>query len=488
MKIVIFGTGNIFNQYASQIDFADVVVIADNDFYKTRTYLYGKYVISPDLLMDYEFDYVVIFNQRYSDSIFDQLRQLGIEESKIISWQYYLFFIKQNVNCFSYNCLPYIYDIFAKLNIKTVLDVNESLVKNGFFTKSENSYDIENCSLKNSIFKSFYDRTISEIKKTYDALICLDYFMNHTPDDFLSFANENIKKIRYIFFSIPYSYPKEFTEWAKYDFSVLGKIDIYNCHTVKLIVVDTKFSEKSNKDAIKNSKYDVDELKLLTVTHKKFNLPENDSMYFPIYAGKDDNNDMNISGDATKSNISYLNPLINECTALYWFWKNTNYKYVGLCHYRRYFGDGNGYLRSDKIYEFLKNYDMIVTKSIYIYPLSVKGQLRDTLQKDSFDVGFNLVRNILSEKYPEYVSDFDEYFSGHLIHSCNMFITTRSVLDRYCTWLFDIIIPAAESIDVSAYDSYSKRVIGFMAERLLSLWVLHNGLKIKEVPMVLVDN
>lgn len=486
MKIVIFGMGKIFSQYASQIDFSDVVAIVDNNFYKTRTYQYGKYVISPDLLCDYKFDYVVIFNQRNAEDIFNQLRQMGIEGDKIVSWQYYLYFMKRNVKCFSNNCLDCIHNFIAELNIKNILDIDEGLAKNGYFTRYEDfeNLTIDDYSLKSSLFKSFYKNSISKVDSCYDALICLDFFINHTISDFLEFIKENIKKTRYIIFSIPYSYPKKFTEWSEYNFSTFGKVQEYNCHTVKFVVIDTKWNEKLclEEDVVD------DDLRILTVTHKKFNLPENDPIYFPIYAGKDDENDMNIPGDATKDNISYLNPLINECTALYWFWKNTDYKYVGLCHYRRYFGDSDGFLNQKKIHDFLNNYDMIVTKAVYLYPLSIKEQLKDTLQKNSFDVGFKLVRSIIEEKYPDYLNDFDEYFDGHILYSCNMFITSRSVLDRYCSWLFDIIIPAAQKIDVSVYDCYSKRVIGFMAERLLTLWILHNGIKVKEVPMIVTEN
>ena len=41
--------------------------------------------------------------------------------------------------------------------------------------------------------------------------------------------------------------------------------------------------------------------------------------------------------DREGESIADLNPYINECTGLYWIWKNAQEDYVGLCHYRRYF-------------------------------------------------------------------------------------------------------------------------------------------------------
>ena len=99
-----------------------------------------------------------------------------------------------------------------------------------------------------------------------------------------------------------------------------------------------------------------------------------------------------------------------------------------------------------------------------------------------------MVRSIIAQKYPDYLCDFDGYFNGHYMYACNMFITSRRNLQEYCRWLFDIIIPAARSIDVTSFDSYSKRVIGFMAERLLTLWILHNGKTVKEVDMLYVSS
>ena len=48
------------------------------------------------------------------------------------------------------------------------------------------------------------------------------------------------------------------------------------------------------------------------------------------------------------------------------------------------------------------------------------------------------------------------------------------------------MIEAAEAIDVEGYDSYSQRVIGFFAERMWTVWLRKNKLKIKELPYVVV--
>ena len=41
-----------------------------------------------------------------------------------------------------------------------------------------------------------------------------------------------------------------------------------------------------------------------------------------------------------EDNINYLNPHLNEICTMYYVWKNQIYsKYVGFCHYRRFFSD-----------------------------------------------------------------------------------------------------------------------------------------------------
>ena len=67
---------------------------------------------------------------------------------------------------------------------------------------------------------------------------------------------------------------------------------------------------------------------------------------------------------------------------------------------------------------------------------------------------------------------------------CNLFVTKRNILNAYCEWLFSFLIEAAEAIDISGFDSYSKRVIGFFAERMWTVWVSRQDIKIKELPFV----
>ena len=96
----------------------------------------------------------------------------------------------------------------------------------------------------------------------------------------------------------------------------------------------------------------------------------------------------------------------------------------------------------------------------------------------------NALRGTIARVQPDYLSEFDEYLDGGWMYPCNMFVTSRPLLDAYCGWLFSIIVPAAEQFDASGYDGYSARTIGFIAERLLTLWVLHNGVRVRELPVV----
>lgn len=54
----------------------------------------------------------------------------------------------------------------------------------------------------------------------------------------------------------------------------------------------------------------------------------------------------------------------------------------------------------------------------------------------------------------------------------------KSLCDRYCSWLFDILFELEKRIDVSSYDMYQKRVFGFLSERLFTVWLHHENLRV----------
>lgn len=105
----------------------------------------------------------------------------------------------------------------------------------------------------------------------------------------------------------------------------------------------------------------------------------------------------------------------------------------------------------------------------------------------AYDCGYNKVREALIKVHPEDVNVFDYVMGLHYFYPCNMFATTWSVFDEYCQWLFSFIIPAACNIDVSVYNAYSKRVIGFFAERMMTVWVIKKKFKVEELPYITVE-
>ena len=83
-------------------------------------------------------------------------------------------------------------------------------------------------------------------------------------------------------------------------------------------------------------------IEIFVVSHKDLflSIPEN---YKVIGVGEYGvNNKERILSDCIGDNISKKNPNYCELTAIYWLWKNYDLpNYVGVCHYRRFFVDGD---------------------------------------------------------------------------------------------------------------------------------------------------
>jgi hypothetical protein len=62
------------------------------------------------------------------------------------------------------------------------------------------------------------------------------------------------------------------------------------------------------------------------------------------------------------------------------------------------------------------------------------------------------------------------------------------LFDKYMNWLFTILFELEKRSDINMADKYRKRVCAFMAERLQTVWIEKNKLKVKELPVLYFKN
>ena len=219
------------------------------------------------------------------------------------------------------------------------------------------------------------------------------------------------------------------------------------------------------------------DVKVFIATHKKADLPQDNNLYIPIQVGAENKEDIGYLKDNTGDNISYKNPNYCELTALYWIWKNCDVNTIGLVHYRRYFfktsfskNFKNLLLKKD-IEKLIDKYDIILPKKEYIVKYNLKKQwYKIHNQKD-----LEICKDIIKEKYPDYIKSFDEVFNKHSFYAFNMFIAKKEIINNYCKWLFDILFEVEKRVDISTYDKYNQRIFGFLSERLFNVWLTKNN-------------
>lgn len=230
---------------------------------------------------------------------------------------------------------------------------------------------------------------------------------------------------------------------------------------------------------------------VIVVTHKKYDITKK-KPYQPIIVGKGDFEIDNAWRDNTQDNMAEKNPYYCELTALYWFWKNKmlDYKYVGLCHYRRMFSKSmfsnceKNLLDDNTIDEVLSKYDVILpTRFNWRIPVEemyyVTGQ---GLKKD-----YDLTRKAIEELYPDYLEEFDKVSKEKTASYCNMFVMSAEKSAEYCKWLFDILQYVEDRVDMTGYSDQEKRIYGYLSEILLNVWIYKNNLKIKYYPIAYME-
>ena len=228
---------------------------------------------------------------------------------------------------------------------------------------------------------------------------------------------------------------------------------------------------------------------MIVATHKEYPMPS-DPMYLPVQAGAALHASLPYTKDNTGDNISAENPFFCELTCLYWAWKNMDAEALGVCHYRRHFAGKRTGDKWDRILT-LDRASRLLAKAPVILPKKRNYFIETGYSQYAHahhEQDLLATREILAEKYPAYVSAFDSTLKYPAGHRFNMFIMKRDLLDQYCQWLFDILFELKRCLDTSSYSDYDKRVFGFVAERLLDVWVETNRIPYLELPVLHMES
>lgn len=168
--------------------------------------------------------------------------------------------------------------------------------------------------------------------------------------------------------------------------------------------------------------------------------------------------------DDIGDNISEKNRTYCELTALYWIWKNDCSDYTGLCHYRRHFA-----ITEEMLMHFeTSGIDVVLTIPILNFP-----SVREVYENDHLIEDWNIMLEILKEFSPEYFQTATEVQEGNYYYAYNMFIAKKEIFNEYCAWLFPILFECEKRCNPKS-DIYQQRYIGFLAERLLTIFFVHN--------------
>lgn len=228
-------------------------------------------------------------------------------------------------------------------------------------------------------------------------------------------------------------------------------------------------------------------MKVFIVSHKFVDLPH-DEIYAPLFVGAEQNarNEREANwlyDDSCDGSLSGKNKYYCELTGQYWMWKAVREDIVGLVHYRRLFAspdDQRRRLNETEIRGLLENYDCIIANRYscsravgYSAPTVAEQYRASHCSTDLVQLYF-----VIRKLHPFYVDAFKEVFLRSSSFSpFNMIICKKKLLDDYSRWLFSILRELEDRIDFDRYRSaYQKRALGFMAERLLNVFILKRGL------------
>ena len=228
-------------------------------------------------------------------------------------------------------------------------------------------------------------------------------------------------------------------------------------------------------------------IKIIIAAHKAYSFPDEScvgNLYLPLHVGATGKQDLGFARDDTGEHISEKNPHYCELTGLFWGWKNLKADAIGLVHYRRHFRGKNGIATEQEILAALDKVDCLLPKPRNYFIETTYSHYAHAHHVVDLDV----TRTILVERHPDFVPAFDMVMKSTIGHRFNMLVMRQPLFNNYCTWLFDVLFELERRLDISSYSPYDARVFGFVAERLLDVYIKARCIPYRELPVLNLES
>lgn len=228
----------------------------------------------------------------------------------------------------------------------------------------------------------------------------------------------------------------------------------------------------------------MEKLRIFVCAHKSDPSTRNTLPFVPIQGGKELHKDIDLGYicDNTGDNISNKNNKYSEWSVIYWIWKNVkDVEYIGLNHYRRYFGIDINESNIDKL---MKGKDAIVIKQSNF---SKKQRIDDLIKMTSLEDAYIYLDTLLSMRCEYEKQIVDYYYNSRDSVPYSMFVMRKSLFDEFCNFIFPVLFESEKRIRDHGY-SRQQRTMGYFGEYSLGLFLHCRNLKSYKVPLLTTIN
>lgn len=383
-------------------------------------------------------DYVVFDDEAKFATNFDALIEL-VDENKLLTRDSFLKFAGDNF--FAFDNVRSLLELIERLQISRLLDADNFFARNEVFATFANGLEVDgvdgNFSARRfPLVENFYRKifaTLDESRlQTYDAVLLT---ADRTPEEIFDtlVATDNVAEKILLF--VRKNSPLE--GWLAESSVAFASVEQFPAANGSWTVL-TKFPKPDD---------------------------------FRVYVAE-------AVPVATHDTAGLRRYIGDELTALHYLWTNARHSTIG-------FVDGKISLSRERAIEILRGCDMLVAEGEFspLTPheqtLSLCGQyLNEHVEK--------IFRKHIKATQPDYLSAFHFVSNGHCLIPSRRFVTRQNVFDAYCAWLFSFVGDVAREVldttNLSASENPQKyRVVATVAERLLTVWLAKNNLRLVPV-------